>query len=294
MTLAVNLAQALNCQAAERPCGQCDSCQKTAQGKHADVQVIGLPPGGSEISIDQVREVQRSSCLPPFEGKHKVFIIDGGELLSTEAANCLLKTLEEPAGGVVFIVLATSTSALPITVVSRCQLLVLYPVPTPEIATALTQRWSVDGEKAELLARLCRGCPGWAVAAATDDTRLQQRAERLEWLLGAVAGGYDERLGLATRLVESANRNRGLLRETLGLWLEWWRDLLLVKLGCNDAITNIDREARLAELAAGYTLPQIRAAIGGIQAAAEQLRQNANPRLVFEVLMMDIPPGGNN
>ncbi len=116
MTLALNLAQALNCQGAEPPCGQCDACQKIALGKHADVQVIGLNTAGNsteagpttEIGIDQIREMQHSSSLPPFEGRYKVFIIDRAELMSTEAANCLLKTLEEPASGVIFILLTTN------------------------------------------------------------------------------------------------------------------------------------------------------------------------------------------
>ena len=111
MTLALNLAQALNCAAAEPPCGQCLSCQKIASAKHADVQIVGLNRDGdsdeprprAEISIDQIRQVQHSASLPPFEGRHKVFIIDGAELLSTEAANCLLKTLEEPVGKVIFL-----------------------------------------------------------------------------------------------------------------------------------------------------------------------------------------------
>lgn len=114
MTLALNLAQALNCEAAAPPCGECAACQKIALVKHADVQVIGLVDGSNsvearsraEIGIDQIREIQHSSSLPPFEGRYKVFIIDGAELLSTEAANCLLKTLEEPVDRVMFILLS--------------------------------------------------------------------------------------------------------------------------------------------------------------------------------------------
>ena len=88
MTLALNLAQALNCEAAEPPCGQCLSCQKIASAKHADVQIIGLGYDGDsvetrprvEISIDQIRQLQHSANLPPFEGKCRIFIIDGAAL----------------------------------------------------------------------------------------------------------------------------------------------------------------------------------------------------------------------
>jgi DNA polymerase-3 subunit delta' len=292
MTLALNLAQALNCQGDEPPCGLCDSCQKIASGKHADVQIIGLDSNNSsEISIDQIRQVQHSSNLPPFEGRHKVFIIDGAELMSTEAANCLLKTLEEPAAGVIFILLTTSGGVLPATVVSRCQRLELPPLPASEVEDVLSQRWGVERQKAGLLARLSHGCLGWAILAASDERLLNQRAERLEGLLNILSGDYAVRFAYVPQLVAWFGQSRGLVQEILDLWLDWWRDLLLAKLGSGSAITNIDHQSMLVDMARGYRLEQIRAVINGIQAVGEQLRQNANPRLAFEVLMLSIPPG---
>jgi len=289
MTLALNLAQALNCQEADPPCGRCDVCQKIASGKHADVQIIGLNSGNStEISIDQIREMQHSSSLPPFEGKYTVFIIDGAELLSTEAANCLLKTLEEPVGGVIFILLTTNGTVLPATVVSRCQKLELHPLPVSQIEAALSERWGIERQKAELLARLCHGCLGWALSVAVDDSLLQRRAERLDRLLDIVSGDYEQRFDYVAQLVAQFSQSRALVQETLDLWLDWWRDLLLVKLG-SSAITNIDRQAVLVDMAKGYSLAQIRGFINSIHGVGEQLRQNANPRLVLEVLMLSIP-----
>jgi DNA polymerase-3 subunit delta' len=299
MTLALNLAQAVNCRGAEPPCDSCDTCQKIASGKHADVQVIGLNSAGNsndkprtEIGIDQIREIQHSSSLPPFEGRCKVFIIDGAELMSTEAANCLLKTLEEPVGGVIFILLTANESVLPATVVSRCQRLELHPLAISQVTATLNQREGIEPQKAELLARLSRGCLGWALSAATDDSLLQQRAKGVDSLLDIINGDYQQRFDYVVQLVAQFNQNRGLVQEILDLWLDWWRDLLLVKLGCSDAITNIDHEAMLVDLARGYNRAQIRTVINGIQAAGEQLRQNANPRLVLEVLMLSIPGGG--
>ena len=292
MTLALELAQALNCQGDGPPCGVCDSCQKIASGKHADVQIIGVNSNGAtEIGIDQIREMQHSSNLPPFEGKHKVFIIDRAELMSNEAANCLLKTLEEPAAGVIFMLLTTSGGVLPATVVSRCQKLELPPLPLSEVENVLSQRWDVEQQRAGLLARLSHGCLGWAILAASDDSLLQQRAERIEGLLDIIGGDYESRFTYVNQLVAWFGQSRGLVQEILDLWLDWWRDLLLVKLGSGDAITNIDHEATLVDIARGYHIKQIRAVINGIQATGEQLRQNANPRLAFEVLMLSIPPG---
>ena len=297
MTLALNLAQALNCEAAEPPCGECLSCQKIASAKHADVQIIGLTTDGdsveaksrAEISIDQIRQMQHSASLPPFEGIYKVFIIDGAEQLSSEAANCLLKTLEEPVGKVIFILLTTNDKLLPATVISRCQRLELPPLAVTEVEVALNSGWDIEPQRAKLLARLSHGCLGWALSAALDDSLLQQRAEGRQRLLDIINADYEESFAYAAELAAQFSQRRRSVQEVLDLWLEWWRDLLLVKVGCKEAITNVDLEATLIDRARGYKLAQIKAFINSLQAAGEQLRQNANPQLALEVLMLSMP-----
>jgi DNA polymerase-3 subunit delta' len=296
MTLALDFARVVNCQGGEPPCGSCDACRKIASGNHADVQVIGFNSAGNsndkprtEIGIDQIREIQHSSNLPPFEGSYRVYIIDGAELMSTEAANCLLKTLEEPSAGVLFILLTVNESVLPATVVSRCQRLELRSLAISQVGVALGERWSVEPQKAELLARLSHGCLGWAILAAGDDSLLEQRSQRLDRLLDITSADYEERFDYVNQLVAWFSQSRSLVQEILDLWLDWWRDLLLVKLGCGDGITNIDRQDLLASLAQGYGLVEIRSFISSIQSAGEQLKLNANPRLVLEVLMLSIP-----
>ncbi len=297
MTLALNLAQALNCEASEPPCGECASCQKIALGKHADVQIIGLTSEGNsaeakpraEISIDQIRQMQHSASLPPFEGRYKVFIVDGAEQLSSGAANCLLKTLEEPLGKVIFILLTTNEGLLPATVTSRCQQLKLPPLATTEVEAALNSGWGIEPQKAKLLARLSCGCLGWAISAAADDSLLQQRTQQLERLLDIINADYEERFTYAAHLAAQFSQNRGWVQQILDLWLDWWRDLLLVKVGCNDTITNVDQSATLIEMARNYNLAQVKVFINNIQAAGEQLRLNANPQLVLEALMLSIP-----
>ncbi|MBE9477878.1 MAG: DNA polymerase III subunit delta' [Chloroflexi bacterium] len=301
MTLALDLAKAINCDAAAPPCGECTACRRIASGKHADVQIIGLAgDGGSaearsqtEISIDQIRQMQHSACLPPFEGRYKVFIIEGAELLSNEAANCLLKTLEEPEEKVVFLLLTAREELLPATIVSRCQRLELPPLAVGEVEAALNSRWAVEQERARLLARLCHGRLGWALLAAPDDSWLKERAERIEQLLGVIdTAGYEGRLEYAVQLAAQFNKNRGSVQEILDLWLDWWHDLLLVKIGCVEAITNVDVSAVLEQRAKDYSLAEIKSFISAIQSAGKQLKQNANPQLVFEVLMLSIPGRG--
>ena len=297
MTLALNLAQALNCQSVERPCGECASCQKIASANHADVQVIGLTQNDNsaeaklrtEIGIDQIRQLQHSASLPPFEGGYKVFIIEGAEFLSIEAANCLLKTLEEPGDKVVFMLLTTNVGFLPATVTSRCQRLELTPLAAAQAESVLNSHWGIEPARAGLLSRLSHGCLGWALSAASDNSLLQQREEEMDRLLGVIRADYEERFTFVARLATHFSQNRGPVYDMLNLWLDYWRDLLLVKTGCHDIIINIDRLSALVEMARGYTLSQIKDFIESLRLAGEHLRQNANPQLVLEVLMLDMP-----
>jgi len=299
MTLAVDLARAVNCEGSEPPCGECNSCRRIADGKHADISITSLGESGDDengegssktkIGVGQIDQILHSVNLPPFEGRCKVFILDGAEFLSIGAANRLLKTLEEPADRVIFLLLTTNESMLPVTVVSRCQRLELRPLGTGEIETALSTRWSVDSERARLLSRLANGCLGWAVTAVNDGSLLQKRDEWLEEMVTAIDAGYEERFNYAARMAGRFSRNRREVQEKLDLWLEWWRDLLLVNAGCSDEVINIDRLPVLTETARNYDLVQVRTFIKDIRSAGENLRLNANPQLALEVLMLGIP-----
>jgi len=294
MTVALDLAGALNCESAERPCQQCASCLKIQAGNHADVRVIDLTMNEDEteatrIKVDQVEELQHDASLPPFEGRHKVFIINDADQMSTGAGNRLLKTLEEPTDRVTFILLTANEKGMLPTVVSRCQRLELRPLPPGEIAAALVERYGLEPAKAGLLAAVSHGCPGWAIAAAADESLLQQRREGLNRLPAVIAAGQEERFTLAAELATRFGRSRTAIYSLLDTWLDYWRDLMLVKWGCCDIITNIDRKDELIGIAAGYTGEQITACIDSIITAAGQLRSNANARLALEVLMLDIP-----
>ncbi len=288
MTLALELAKALNCDDDGRPCGRCSQCRRIIEGKHADVQVLGLD-GRAEIGIDHIRELQHAASLRPFEGRHRVFIIDGAEHLSHEAANCLLKVLEEPPPQVQLLLLAVNERLLLPTVLSRCQKLTLMPLPELCVEQALIERWGASQEQAKVLARLSSGCLGWAVAALKDEHILSQRVERLGVLIRLACGGREEHFTYAAQLASQFSRDRKAVREVLSLWISWWRDLLLVQGGCGPGIANVDQEAALYREAQAYSLREIKQFIQSLEHAMEQLDQNANPRLALEVLMLSMP-----
>jgi DNA polymerase-3 subunit delta' len=287
-TLAINLAQALNCDGPELPCGQCRSCQRILEGKHADVTPVGLD-SKTEIGIDDIRGLQRLANLPPYEGKCKVFIIDDAEYLSTEAANSLLKILEEPPPRVVWLLLAAEEEHLLPTIISRCQRLELKPVPSERIQEVLVNSYNVDANKAKLLAQLCRGRLGWAVSALANSDILEQRSQRIDKLVSLLTASLEQRFAYAQELASQFSQARKAGAEILEIWLDWWRDLMLIKGGCQEAIINVDYKTTLEEQAGGLSLCEIKEFLANLGLLQEEISKNVNPRLAWEWLMLNLP-----
>lgn len=285
-TLARTFAQALNCthpQVTERPCGACRACRLVRDGNHPDVQII--EPDGLYLKIDQIRALQHQVALSPVEGHWKVYILREMERATTEAANALLKTLEEPPSHAVLLLTASEVEALLPTIVSRCQPIMLRPLSRQTVEQALIERWQVSPERASLLARLSGGRLGWSVEASQKPSVLERRSQRLDELQELMGQGRAERFSCAEKL----GRDPATLREVMSLWLTWWRDLLLLVHGSSATLTHQDRSEELHHLAEKLQVEQARQAVGAIRAAIQGLDRHANPRLTIEVLMLNLP-----
>jgi len=287
-TLAVNIAQAMNCDASEPPCGQCHSCRRIAQEKHADVILTHLNLN-AEISIDTIRELQHLANLPPYEGKYKVFIIDDAEYLSIEAANCLLKILEEPPPKVIWLLLASEENRLLPTVISRCQRLEFKPLPMKEIQKILVDQYDIAPNKANLLARLSHGCLGWAISAVKDDNLLSQRTQNINKFVSLLTANLEQRFACAQEWAIQFNRQRMSVIEIMEDWINWWRDLMLIRGSCEELITNIDYKATLQQKASNLTMREINGFIADLCLLKEQLSKNINVRLLLEWVMLNMP-----
>ena len=296
MTLALDLAQAVNCLGEERPCGRCDQCMRVARGLHADIRVVGVTSepaaqGRSRVAIgiDQVREVRREASLKPYEGRGRVFIFDGAEHLSEEAANSLLKILEEPPEQVTLVLLASDADVLLPTIVSRCHRLELGPLSPTVVARELEDRFDTAADQAREMARLSGGRIGWAFQAAEQPDLLERRAEALAAFEEAVRGGLERRFLYAADLAPSFGASRDAARQKIVLWLEWWRDVLLIKEGVPEFVTNLSRMDTIKAMADALTSAQIVGAVNAVQEVSDYLEHNINPRLALEELMLVLP-----
>ena len=298
MTLAKQLAQGVNClEGPGVPCGDCAQCLRISQGHHADVRTITVGrgeeggPTRTVIGIDDVKEAMHHLNLKSYEGSCSVLIFDGAHLMSEEAANALLKTLEEPPPQVLILLLTTDEDAVLPTLRSRCRRLTLLPVPKDRIVETLVAQRQADPETAERLGRLSRGCLGWAITAWDDPQVLSQLEADLARIQDTCQSGLDTRFGYANELAGQFSREREPVRELLYLWLRWWRDLLLVKESTEEYMQNQDQLPQLRLQASGLSTAQVVETVKNLQQTLEALEHNANPRLALEVLMLGLPGG---
>ena len=297
MTLALNLAQGANClQGPGAPCGECKQCVRIAARLHADVRIVSVDSSGSDgparttIGIKDVKEAMQQVSLKPFEGACSVIIFETADLMSEEAANALLKTLEEPPPQVLILLLTTNEEAILPTIRSRCQPLLLMTLAKNKLEGRLIEEHQVSLEEADKLARLSRGCLGWAINALKgDDDVLERRNQELDRLNEVWQSGLADRFKFANDLSTLFYRDRTAAKETLFLWLRWWRDLLLVKEGGEEYVNNSDRITGLRLQATQVTTPEIVLFIKSLLATLQALDQNASARLALEVLMLDLP-----
>jgi DNA polymerase III subunit delta' len=295
LTLATQLAQAMNCLTpGDEPCGQCGACLRIAAGTHADVLVIRVDPDATEgpktaIGIGAVRDLIGSAHLRPYEGRTRVFVFDGADTMTNDAANALLKVLEEPPPDVRLLLLAPSVDSVLPTITSRCQHIELHPLPIAQVAQVLAADHGMSTEQSNVVARLSRGCLGWAIEAAGDPALLAGVHQGLERIAEVVEEGLEDRFAYADQLARRFQRDRAVGREELFLWLRWLRDVLLVQQGQADAIVNVSWRETIQRHAGALRPAETVRWLHLVTESIEVLDRNANPRLALDVMMLEAP-----
>lgn len=286
-TLALRLAQALNCPnpaAPGDPCGLCRTCKQIDAMQYADLAIVQAEKEGRVMKVEQVREVRQTLVLKPYQGRYRVVLFLRFQEANANAANALLKTLEEAPAHVILLLTADNAEGLLPTIVSRCEGLRLRPLPVERVEAALKALGAADYQ-ARLLAHLSGGRPGAAFRLLDDPFTLDFRRERLDDLQKLLPASRVEKFAYAEKLA----KDKETFRSVLFLWLTYWRDVLIHSAGSSAPLVNVDCTAEIVSLAGRLGLPEARRAVTGVERTIEQLEKNVNPRLLAEVMLLDWP-----
>jgi DNA polymerase-3 subunit delta' len=264
----------------ERPtddaCGTCDSCIRLAAGAHPDLHVV-LPGGetaegparrrSTTLSIEQVRELQVALGRRPFAASRRVAILDDAEAMTIPAQNALLKTLEEPSGNALLVLVTENAAALTATIRSRCQRVSFHPLPTDAIVAALARNPEVSPADARFVAEHAAGSVGRALTL--DPAKLRETLAAIARLLERVAtAGYTAIPSGARELLDIEERTGG----ALPLLASELRTRL--RSGVGD-LTPPGKTATLADLRA----------LEAVTRAIDDLKHNANKSLAIERML---------
>ncbi len=286
-TLALRFTQALNCPSPASPgeaCRSCRTCRQIEAMQFPDLAVVQSEREGGVLKVEQVREVQHSLSLSPYQGTYRVALFLRFQEANANAANALLKMLEEaPAYAVLLLTADTPEQLLP-TIVSRCEVLRLRPLPVQEVEAYLREQ-GVGDAQSRLLSGISSGRPGYALRLKDDPAALEFRRQRIDDVQKLLAATRRARFAYA----EALAKDREAFRSALLLWLAFWRDVLLKTAKTHVPIANVDRSEEIEKLAAGMSLPEVRRRVADLEKAIEQLERNVNPRLLAEVLLLDWP-----
>ncbi len=295
-TLALRLAQALNCQSPITkgvPCLNCRTCKQIEEMRYADMNVVqalnedGDAKEGGTLKVDQVRAVQHALSLKPYQGDFRIALFLRFQEANDNAANALLKTLEEAPSHAVLLLTADTPEQLLPTIVSRCEVLRLRPLPISAIEADLFER-GVEAERARLLAHISGGRPGYARRLVEDVTLLEKREERLNDLQTLLPAPRVEKFSYAEKL----SRDKDAMRHAIMVWISYWRDVMLRVAEAGTPIVNVDRNMEIEFLAGRLDLSTVRRVVSDLESALEKLDRNVNARLLAEVLLMDLPKMG--
>ena len=308
-TTARLLAKGLNCLSdGERPCGVCANCQAIKEGNFLDVIEIDA---ASNNGVDNVRELRESVKYPPSAGRRKVYIIDEVHMLSTEAFNALLKTLEEPPEYVTFILATTEVHKLPATVLSRCMRLDFKRVPESVLMEGMADICAKIGidvteDALRIIAANADGSvrDGLSILDQCISGRdMKVDADEVLEFLGA--SGYEDFIELTDmvrkkRTEEAIAFLNGILsdgkdvRQFMRDWISHYRNLMMVKFMRNpETVVSMSAEniERMRRQAAVLELEDINRGIMELSTMSNEARWSTQPRILLELAIVRLCMG---
>jgi DNA polymerase-3 subunit delta' len=251
---------------------------------HPDMAVIQAENEGGVLKVDQVREFKRAVSLKPYQSKYRIALFLRFQEANDSASNALLKTLEEAPAHVILLLTADNPEALLPTIVSRCEVLRLRPIPLELIEKELEHR-GVESTQARMIAHVSGGRPGYAFRLMEDKRLLEFRQTRLDDLQKLLSGTRVDKFAYAEKLA----KEKDTLRQVLLVWLSFWRDVFLTAAKADAPLANLDRTEEIQRLAGKLSLAEARKTVTSLESALRRLERNVNARLLAEVLLLDWP-----
>jgi len=272
----------------EDSCGECPVCRKIEQGTHPDVRIttpVARTKGATEkIYIDQIRTLQEEISLCPMEGKKKVFIIDDADRMVEQAANALLKTLEEPPGDSLLILVTAYPDHLAPTVLSRCRTVQFRPLSESAVARILMEKKGLTEEQAARMARFAQG-QGGHIPESDEEELFSQRDRFLDWMHGCDLQQIDSIFNVSERFAGNASEAMDFVE----FLLSWTRDLISMKVrGDRGPLVHGDKAPDLAGESRTHGLSELLKRTDILEEALGRLKRNVNQRLALEQALVQI------
>lgn len=277
---ALSFAQAVNCPAGRdgAACEECVSCRKIDAGSHPDVLFVRPKGASSSVTIDQIRKVITEANMKPYEGRKKLFIIDDAHAMNAEASNAFLKTLEEPPGEAVFILISRSRELLLPTIVSRCHIVRFFAAPRELVTEVLIRQYGVPDDEAALLGNFSCGSIGKAMRMKKENG-IDTKNRIIDSVLGAPGG---------VPAVSGAPK-REELKEHLEYLISFLRDVFLYKIVRDETLLfNGDRVDAIRAAGEEVTAEALDALIKRVIMLRSYVDRNVNQRLILDVLQRDV------
>jgi len=291
-TLALRFAQAVNCTQSPGSgefCDTCRDCRQIQSMTYPDLSILEPLEGHKDILIDQVRALQHTLALASYAASYRIALLLDFQRATTQAANALLKTLEEPPERVILLLTADTLESLLPTIVSRCEVIRLRPSSLESAQTFLQSERGLTAEKADLIAHLSGGRIGAALQMAEDPSELERRREHMVTFLSLLSAKRVERFKLAAKIGRPYDTARQKAGEVLPIWLSFWRDVFIRALGAALPLVNVDLEAQVALTARQLSAESARALVIAHEKAFQQMDAYANVQLLVETLMLQWP-----
>jgi len=303
LTLAKQFASAIICQhnpkealiAGKKPCGVCHSCQALKKGIYPDMFLVERATDEKtdklkrDVSVEQIRDLRLQLQQSSFLGSYKIAIIPEAERVNVNAANALLKTVEEPTAKTVIIFITDDIKKIPTTIVSRCQVIKFLPVEKKKISAYLIYK-GLGLDKADYLAHLSHGRPGVAIDYWHEPHKLEKYLAHIDSFFEVLALPVGERLSWSEKEVKNFDEENvvGAMELMLENWQVALRDLMLLLGDSEQLVVNSQYLGVLEKQVGNFSFIKIKGIMEYIEQARGWLRNSINPRTILDNLIINL------